>query len=79
MDENDPSGAEICVAPEMLGKIFENLLEDNKDKGAFYTPKEIVQYMCEEALIAYLTKNSNIAIDKIQIMTVLLRIFYVGF
>lgn len=65
IDENDPRDAEIGVDPEMLGKIFENLLEDNKDKGAFYTPKEIVQYMCEEALIAYLTKNSNIAIDKI--------------
>ena len=34
----------IFVDPEMLGKIFENLLEDNKDKGAFYTPKEIVRY-----------------------------------
>lgn len=38
----------------MLGKIFENLLEDNKDKGAFYTPKEIVRYMCQESLTAYL-------------------------
>lgn len=38
----------------MLGRIFENLLEDNKDKGAFYTPKEIVTYMCRESLIAYL-------------------------
>lgn len=54
IDENDPSDAEIGVDPEMLGKIFENLLEDNKDKGAFYTPKEIVSYMCKESLIAYL-------------------------
>lgn len=54
IDENDPDDAEIGVDPEMLGRIFENLLEDNKDKGAFYTPKEIVQYMCKESLIAYL-------------------------
>lgn len=54
IDENDPDDAEIGVDPEMLGRIFENLLEDNKDKGAFYTPKEIVQYMCRESLIAYL-------------------------
>ena len=54
IDENDPNDAEIGVDPEMLGRIFENLLEDNKDKGAFYTPKEIVQYMCKESLIAYL-------------------------
>ena len=55
IDENDPDDAEIGVDPEMLGRIFENLLEDNKDKGAFYTPKQIVQYMCRESLIAYLT------------------------
>ncbi len=54
IDENDPDDAEVGVDPEMLGKIFENLLEDNKDKGAYYTPKEIVRYMCEESLIAYL-------------------------
>ena len=54
IDENDPDDAEVGVDPEMLGRIFENLLEDNKDKGAFYTPKEIVQYMCRESLITYL-------------------------
>ena len=54
IDENDPTDAEIGIDPEMLGRIFENLLEDNKDKGAFYTPKAIVQYMCKESLIAYL-------------------------
>ena len=54
IDENDPDDAEVGVDPEMLGRIFENLLEDNKDKGAFYTPKEIVSYMCRESLIAYL-------------------------
>lgn len=57
IDENDPNDAEVGVDPEMLGKIFENLLEDNKDKGAFYTPKEIVQYMCKESLIAYLSEG----------------------
>ena len=54
IDENDPNDAQVGVDPEMLSRIFENLLEDNKDKGAFYTPKEIVQYMCRESLIAYL-------------------------
>lgn len=66
IDENDPNDAEIGVDPEMLGKIFENLLEDNKDKGAFYTPKEIVQYMCQESLIAYLETNTSLAKDKIR-------------
>ena len=57
VDENDPDDAEVGVDPEMLGKIFESLLEDNKAKGAFYTPKEIVRYMCKESLIAYLCEK----------------------
>lgn len=60
IDENDPTDAEVSVDPEMLGKIFENLLEDNKDKGAFYTPKEIVNYMVNESLIAYLGDEPDI-------------------
>lgn len=60
IDENDPNDAEVGVDPEMLGHIFENLLEDNKDKGAFYTPKDIVHYMCQESLIEYLCTALNI-------------------
>lgn len=52
--ENSPEDHTVAVDPEMLGHIFENLLEDNKDKGAFYTPKEIVHYMTQESLIEYL-------------------------
>lgn len=54
IDENSPDDAEVGIDPEMLGHIFENLLEENKDKGAFYTPKEVVQFMCQEALVQYL-------------------------
>ena len=63
IDENDPTDAEVSVDPEMLGKIFENLLEDNKDKGAFYTPKEIVNYMVNESLIAYLETECSKVIE----------------
>ena len=59
IDENDPDDAQVGVDPEMLGRIFENLLEDNKDKGAFYTPKEIVRYMCRQSLSAYLCTGIN--------------------
>jgi adenine-specific DNA-methyltransferase len=52
--EDSPDDHTVAVDPEMLGHIFENLLEDNKDKGAFYTPKEIVHYMCQESLTEYL-------------------------
>lgn len=57
IDENGPNDAEVGVDPEMLGQIFENLLEDNKDKGAFYTPKEIVHFMCQESLHEYLCNS----------------------
>lgn len=66
IDENDPNDAELGVDPEMLGRIFENLLEDNKDKGAYYTPKEIVQYMCAESLMAYLSSDNEIDKDLIR-------------
>lgn len=59
IDENDPNDHEVGIDPEMLGHIFENLLEDNKDKGAFYTPKVIVQYMCQESIIEYINTKIN--------------------
>lgn len=59
IDENDPNDHEVGIDPEMLGHIFENLLEDNKDKGAFYTPKVIVQYMCQESIIEYVNTKIN--------------------
>ncbi|MBC7473264.1 MAG: hypothetical protein H7263_03155, partial [Candidatus Sericytochromatia bacterium] len=58
--EDSVEEQEVAIDPEMLGHIFENLLEDNKDKGTFYTPKEIVKYMCQEALINYLDTRLNI-------------------
>ncbi len=54
--EDEPLDKEVAVDPEMLGKVFENLLDvsERKSKGAFYTPREIVHYMCQESLINYL-------------------------
>jgi hypothetical protein len=64
--ETSPNDEIIAIDGEMLGNVFENLLEDNKDKGAFYTPKEIVHYMCRESLIQYLTTKLNIEDDSIK-------------
>lgn len=57
--EDEPLDKEVAVDPEMLGKVFENLLDvnDRKSKGAFYTPREIVHYMCQQSLINYLETN----------------------
>lgn len=62
MSEDEPMEREVAIDPEMLGKVFENLLEvnDRKAKGAFYTPREIVHYMCQESLINYLTYTLKI-------------------
>lgn len=59
--EEEPLEKEVAVDPEMLGKVFENMLEvqDRKSKGAFYTPREIVYYMCQESLIHYLDTALN--------------------
>ena len=63
MSEDEPLEREVAIDPEMLGKVFENLLEvrDRKSKGAFYTPREIVHYMCRESLINYLVGQTEIS------------------
>jgi hypothetical protein len=55
--EDEPLEKEVAIDPEMLGKVFENLLEvkDRKSKGTYYTPREIVHYMCQESLANYLS------------------------
>ena len=66
--EDEPLDKEVAIDPEMLGKVFENLLEviDRKSKGAFYTPREIVHYMCQQSLIDYLETNTNIKREDIE-------------
>jgi len=63
MEENTPLDQEIALDPELLGKVFENLLASynpetrdtaRKQTGSFYTPREVVAFMVDEALIAYL-------------------------
>ena len=57
--EDIPHDSEVAVDPEMLGRIFENLLDENyrKGHGAFYTPREIVHYMCQNSLVKYLAND----------------------
>ncbi len=68
INEDEPLEKEVAVDPEMLGKIFENLLDvsDRKSKGAFYTPREIVHYMCQESLINYLVNEVNVPYEDIK-------------
>lgn len=61
VNEAEPLEKEVAIDPEMLGKVFENLIEENRRKGlgAYYTPREIVHYMCQESLINYLDVALN--------------------
>jgi len=68
VDENSAASSEIAIDPEMLGRIFENLLAEQnpetgesarKATGSYYTPREIVDYMVEESLIAYLRTSKS--------------------
>lgn len=68
MNEEEPLEKDVAVDPEMLGKIFENLLDvkDRKSKGAFYTPREIVHYMCQESLANFLVNKVNVKYEEIK-------------
>jgi hypothetical protein len=61
VNEAEPLEKEVAIDPEMLGTVFENLIEENRRKGlgAYYTPREIVHYMCQESLINYLDAAMN--------------------
>lgn len=62
INEDKPFEKEVAIDPKMLGEVFENLLDvrDRKTKGAFYTPREVVQYMCQESLIHYLVNEVHV-------------------
>ncbi|WP_157807528.1 Eco57I restriction-modification methylase domain-containing protein [Hymenobacter chitinivorans] len=57
IEENRPDDHDVGIDPEMLGHIFENLLEENRARGAIYTPRAIVRHMAQESLIAYLEQQ----------------------
>lgn len=66
VEENTPTDIEVALDPELLGKVFENLLASynpetkttaRKQTGSFYTPREIVEYMVDESLKAYLSEH----------------------
>ncbi len=73
IDENTSSSSEIAIDPEMLGRIFENLLAEQnpetqesarKSTGSYYTPREIVDYMVEQSVSEYLKSNVTLSLSK---------------
>ena len=72
IEENSPTDAVVSLDPELLGRVFENLLADfneethvsaRKSTGSFYTPREIVDYMVDESIKSYLLGKDNLGID----------------
>jgi type I restriction-modification system DNA methylase subunit len=66
IEENTPQDVQVALDPELLGKVFENLLgaynpetqeTARNESGSFYTPREIVQYMVNESLVAHLKQT----------------------
>jgi len=71
--EDEPLEKEVAIDPEMLGQVFENLLtvKDRKSKGTYYTPREIVHYMCQESLANYLATELAGKVSKEDIETLI--------
>lgn len=59
--EDEPLETEVAIDPEMLGKVFERMLDvtERRSKGAFYTPREIVHYMAQQSLLYFLETELN--------------------
>jgi adenine-specific DNA-methyltransferase len=75
VDENTSVDIDLSIDPEMLGRIFENLLARinpetgetvRKSTGSFYTPREIVEYMVDESLVLYLRDKTGVSEDKVR-------------
>ena len=64
--ESTPLDVEVAVDPEMLGKVFEELVTGRHESGSYYTPRPVVSFMCREALKGYLeTQDTGASTDAI--------------
>ena len=60
VSESTPLDTEVAVDPEMLGRLFEETVNERHSNGAYYTPRPVVAFMCREAIKGYLSgKNIN--------------------
>ena len=57
--ESTPYDTEVAVDPEMLGKVFEELVNERHESGAYYTPRPVVSFMCREALKGFLASATS--------------------
>ena len=67
--ESTPFDVEVAVDPEMLGKLFEETVNERHSKGAYYTPRPVVSFMCREAIKGYLAGRDIPGLTPAQIST----------
>ena len=78
VDENTSVDVDLSIDPEMLGRIFENLLAEinpetgesaRKSTGSYYTPRAIVEYMVDESIYQYLKEKTGVSEDKLRALS----------
>lgn len=68
VQEDTPLEADVALDPELLGKVFENMMEsaEREESGTFYTPRQIVHFMCRTALTEYLADETKLPKEQIK-------------
>lgn len=70
LEESTTLEQEVSLDPEMLGKVFENMMEDKEasESGTFYTPRSIVQFLAEESLVRYVADKTAINLERLRVL-----------
>lgn len=68
ISESTPLDIEVAVDPEMLGKVFEELVTGRHESGSYYTPRPVVAFMCREALKGYLAERIDVPADAVALL-----------
>ncbi len=66
VEESTPLDVEVAVDPEMLGKVFEELVTGRHESGSYYTPRPVVSFMCREALKGYFADKTKASAEAIE-------------
>ncbi len=68
VQEDTPLESDVALDPELLGKVFENMMEsaEREQSGTFYTPRTIVHFMCRTALVEHLSDETKLPRDQIR-------------
>jgi len=66
VQESTPLDIDVAIDPEMIGTMFEELVTGRDEKGAFYTPKHVVSFMCRESIKTVISNKTTIDVEKLK-------------